>query len=103
MSTAAVDRAKQGTGQPNDFANSLGLLSALFNPGFPSITGGHAGPSAAESEISGWVIFNNPFSVSGEGDAVSTASPSSNAAGLSTNNLILAGLGLAAVLMISRL
>lgn len=99
----AVKAAGQGKGIENGLGSSLALLSSPFGGGLPSLSGGDAGPSTAISEASGWVIFNNPFSVTGVGDASANASAQpSSTGGISTNMLMLAGLGLAAVILIAR-
>ena len=54
-------------------ADALGLLSAPFGGGFPSISGGDAGPSSAGISNSTDVVFSNAFAVGG-GDANATPS-----------------------------
>jgi|GEM_PF-5171275 len=64
---------------------ALDLLSAPFGAsGFPSITGGHAGPSNAQSDLGNNVTFGNAFNVAGQGSSINTP----NTSGGSKNLLI---------------
>lgn len=86
-------------------AGALGLLDGPFmGTGFPSLTGGDAGPSSAASSSGiGDVFFNNPFSVAGQGGtANATATPTNTQREEGNTNMLLIGLVALAVVLIRR-
>lgn len=83
-------------------AGALGLLSSPFGAGgFPSITGGQAGPSSASADSGGTVGFNNAFSVAGQGgNASATASPTNSKSDVTS--YLLVGVAALAILVSLR-
>lgn len=80
---------------------ALGLLSSPFGGGgFPSITGGHAGPSSAGASSNDSVAFGNSFTVAGQG-GTATASPVTKQSS-SASMLLIGLLGLAVVLSMRK-
>lgn len=84
-------------------AGAIGLLSSPFGAGgFPSITGGQAGPSSASSDSgSGNVGFNNAFSVAGQG-GTSNATASPNHSTGTPNYILYGALALLAVVFLRK-
>ncbi|MGH1403269.1 MAG: hypothetical protein ACRBDL_03410 [Alphaproteobacteria bacterium] len=81
-------------------AGALGLLDSPFGSGgFPSLSGGDAGPSSAGATSgSNHIGFSNAFSVAGQGGtANATASPSRSDSGV--NYAVLGALALAILLL----
>lgn len=75
--------------------NGLAGIAGMMT-GMPSFSGGDSGPAFSEASSSGYLVFNNPFSVSGQGGAATTA----QSQGVSTTTLLFAAAGLAAVILL---
>ena len=87
-------------GDEGSGVGALGLLSGAFmGTGFPSITGGHAGPSNAEADSGSSVLFNNAFSVAGQGGK-SSATATGGSEGLSP--MMMLGIGALILLLVRK-
>ena len=92
------------TGQVGNDGSGVGALGLLEGPflgtGFPSLQGGHAGPSSAGASNNGDAIFSNAFSVAGR-DGSASSSPSASRSGFS-NWLVLGVVGLIALKVLKK-
>jgi hypothetical protein len=78
--------------------SALGLLSAPFGGTFPSSTGGHAGPSNAQSDVGNNVTFGNAFNVAGQGGSAN----SSPVSGVSNNYLLIGAVAVIVYLVMRK-
>lgn len=70
--------------------------------GLPSITGGAAGPSRADSgQVSSYVSMNNPFSVAGQGGKANSTAEAAAGTSLDTSTLIFLAI-IAAIVLVAK-